>query len=299
MYGAEIWGINYHHAIERVHFYACKRYICGRLNSSNYAVVTECGRYPLHVNMSKRCTCYWLKILKLQDHRYAKKCCFMQKCYDEAGVSNWVSEIRQLLYKNGFVFVWESQGVENEKQFVSLLIQRLKDQYLQNWHERVSLSAKLVSYIGFTTMYNLELYLHQITNRKYRRVISKFRISAHDLKIERGRYSGVDRNDRICKWCRRTFHFVLICIIYKEFRQKYIPIEYRRSLSIYKFNKLMNVSDESTIFNLALYLFHARERRKQLKLKGPPLINESKQRTYKSRFITEMEQVGYSTANQL
>ena len=52
---------------------------------------------------------------------------------------------------------------------------RLKDQYLQNWHERVSLNAKLVSYIGFKITYNHELYLHHITNRKYKRVIPKFR----------------------------------------------------------------------------------------------------------------------------
>ena len=58
VYGAEIWGINYQQDIERVHFYACKRYICARLNSSNDAVMAECGRYPLHVNMSKRCICY-------------------------------------------------------------------------------------------------------------------------------------------------------------------------------------------------------------------------------------------------
>ena len=102
---------------------------------------------------------------------------------------------------------------------------------------------------------------------QYRRVISQFRISAHDLEIERGRYSGIDRNDRICKLYGRIveneFHFVLVCIIYKDLRQKYIPIKFHRSPSIYKLNKLMNVSGESKIFNLALYLYHATERRKK------------------------------------
>ena len=228
--------------------------------------MAECRRYPLPINMSKRCICYWLKNLKMQDHGYVKKCYFMQKWYDEAGVSIWVSGIRQLLCKNGFGFIWENQGVENEKQFVSLFIQRLKDQYLQNWHECVRLSAKLVSYIGFRIMYYHELYLLHITNRKYRRVISHFRISAHDLEIECGRFSRIDRNDRICKLCSRTvenkLHFVLICIIYKDLRRKYILIEYRRSPSIYKFNKLIYVSDKSTLFNLAVYLYHATERSK-------------------------------------
>ena len=28
MYGVEIWGADYHQSVERVHYYACKRYIC-------------------------------------------------------------------------------------------------------------------------------------------------------------------------------------------------------------------------------------------------------------------------------
>ena len=94
-----------------------------------------------------------------------------------------------------------------------------------------------------------------ITNRKYRRVISQFRISAHDLEIERGRYNGIDRSDRICKLCRRSiedeFHFVLSCNIYIDLRQKYIPIEYRREPSVHKFNRLMNVTDKKIINNIA------------------------------------------------
>ena len=31
----------------------------------------------------------------------------MLKCYAEAGISNWASNIRKLLYMNGFGYVWE------------------------------------------------------------------------------------------------------------------------------------------------------------------------------------------------
>ena len=37
----------------------------------------------------------------------------------------------------------------------------------------------------------------------------------------------------------------------------------------------MNVSDESTIFNLALYLYHATERRKKKKKKNIQFANKS------------------------
>ena len=80
-------------------------------------------------------------------------------------------------------------------------------------------------------MYSHEPYLNIITNKKYRRIISKFRTSAHDLEIELGRYSGIDRSDRICKLCRRfvvnELYFVLMCIMFEELR------EYLISPSIY------------------------------------------------------------------
>jgi hypothetical protein len=34
-----------------------------------------------------------------------------------------------------------------------------------------------------------------------RRVLTKFRVSAHNLEIEKGRYIGVKTEDRICKLC--------------------------------------------------------------------------------------------------
>ena len=47
MYGAEIWGTYYKQAVEIVHYYACERYMCVRLNSTNDAVLVECGRFPM------------------------------------------------------------------------------------------------------------------------------------------------------------------------------------------------------------------------------------------------------------
>ena len=41
MYGAEIWDTDYQQAVERVHYYACKRYICVRLYYSNDAVLGD------------------------------------------------------------------------------------------------------------------------------------------------------------------------------------------------------------------------------------------------------------------
>ena len=54
MYGAELWGTEHQQTIERVHYYACKRYMCARLNCSNDAVLGDCGRFLCtlsHINV--------------------------------------------------------------------------------------------------------------------------------------------------------------------------------------------------------------------------------------------------------
>ena len=228
MYGAEIWGIDYQQIIERIHFYACKRYMCARLNSSNDAVLGECGRFPLHIYYQKRCIKFWLKILRMPADRYIKKCYLMLKCFAETSVTNWASKIRNILRSNGFSYTWENQSFANEKHFISMFTQQLKDQHLQNWFERISLSPKLIIYSGFKNAYEHELHLHHITNRKFRRIILNFRISAHDLEIERGRYIGIDRNNRTCKLCLGSiedeFHLILSSVAYDELRKKYIPV---------------------------------------------------------------------------
>ena len=89
----------------------------------------------------------------MTDDRYVKKCHIMLKCFAEAGVSNWATNIRKLLYINSFGYVWESQNVDNDELFLSLFIQRLKDQWSQNWFERISLSSRLISYCGFKSLF--------------------------------------------------------------------------------------------------------------------------------------------------
>ena len=73
MYGAEIWGIVYQLAVENVHYYACKRYVCVRLNSSNDAILGEGGRFSLYIQYYKSCINFWLKNLKMSEDRHVKK----------------------------------------------------------------------------------------------------------------------------------------------------------------------------------------------------------------------------------
>ena len=55
-----------------IQHYACKRYMCVGIKSCNAAVLGDCGRFPLYIETAKRCLKYWIRILKMLEHRYVK-----------------------------------------------------------------------------------------------------------------------------------------------------------------------------------------------------------------------------------
>ena len=61
-------------------------------------------------------------------------------------------------------------------------------------------------------------------NDDLRGIITRWRLSNHNLKIETGRYKGIPRNERICDSCETLEdeqHAVFVCVRYNEIRQRY------------------------------------------------------------------------------
>ena len=153
LYGSEIWGFSKRESKEQVQRYACKCYMCVGLRACNAAVLSDCDRYPLWIESAKRCIKYWMKILMMSDTRYVKKCYIMQKLLDDYGQINWVTKIRQLLFRNGFGYIWLNQNVHNASAFITELVQRLQDQSIQSWNSDIANSSKLCLYRNYKLNY--------------------------------------------------------------------------------------------------------------------------------------------------
>ena len=66
----------------------------------------------------------------------------------------------------------------------------------------------------------MEEYLSLIDNPTIRRTFSQYRVSNHELQIERGRYENVSREQRFCKLCNtgeveNEYHLALSCPKYE------------------------------------------------------------------------------------
>ena len=105
---------------------------------------------------------------------------------------------------------------------------KLKDKFKNDLLERIKSygeGKKLRTYALYKQVIKYEPYLSLIKNTKNRIMLSKFRLSSHDLETERGRYGNksVKAEERYCKFCKSNkilivedeFHF-LRCLLSRE-----------------------------------------------------------------------------------
>lgn len=147
-----------------------------------------------------------------------------------AGRVNWASEIKHLLYRFRFGYVWEQQYVTNEDLFLEQLKLCVLDCDRQMWSLNMSSFPKLRTLQLFKTDLKAETYLDLFIPTGLRISLAKFRIGNHDLEIERGRHNRVPVNERYCKLCRAQnllyvedeYHVLLKCQFYKDLRDIYL-----------------------------------------------------------------------------
>ena len=75
----------------------------------------------------------------------------------------------------------------------------------------------------YQKQYGLKNYLIHNLSRGKRSLLAQFRLGILLLKIETGRFSNIDREERICDFCKDAvedeIHFLFRCKLYSEFRK--------------------------------------------------------------------------------
>ena len=80
---------------------------------------------------------------------------------------------------------WTQQNVGDVKVFLSVVKQRLSDNFIQNWNSRLNESSRALFYRNLSFGY--KSYLDTVTKSKFRVALSRLRLSSHRLEIETGR----------------------------------------------------------------------------------------------------------------
>jgi hypothetical protein len=148
-----------------------------------------------------------------------------------------------MLTECGLVNVWIHQDMYVPCLYV--IVERIKDIAAQNWHGDVANSSKLSTYVLFKPVQCKEDYIGNINNKAFRASLTRFRVSAHDLRIERGRYTGVARENRLCRYCSMTvieneYNFLLFCPGFSDIIKQYLSMYYCHWLSLQQFVYIMS-----------------------------------------------------------
>ena len=85
--------------------------------------------------------------------------------------------MKRYLERLGISNLWLEQNISAET--ITLVKQRIRDNYIQNWHAVIDSSPRLDYYRKFKTTFELESYLLNIQNDKLRKQLTLFRISGH------------------------------------------------------------------------------------------------------------------------
>ena len=269
-YGCEVWfqykGVK---QLEQVQLNFLKSTLGVRTQTSNDAVLSDTGHFPLLYRQSVRVLKYWLRIINLHEDSLlysAYKCLYQLHTF---GSVNWVTNIKMLLEACNLHDLWDSHSVVNINETMRTVKEFLSSKYMNSCMDRVQNSGegcKLRTFKLFKNEYRLESYLLCTSDVKIIHAIARFRLSSHNLCIETGRHARpvIPANARYCLFCPKIvedeFHFLVTCQMYKNERKKLFQVCSRHidgfdsGTDQCKFKMIMSCKHYNVQFALGKYL---------------------------------------------
>lgn len=287
LYGSEIWACTLskkatvndlfdHSKIsksfysEKLHIHFCKYILGVHRKSSNFAVTSELARFPIQVNILLAALSYWHR-LETTSSELLTDAFACSKTLHSNGLNTWftsISNIIKLLNVSVTSEMLSDMSAESFKKFIKNII---LDRFKIYWADfRASnTDGKLRTYFSFKDHFQFEEYLNIVKNFDKRRSLTKLRISAHKLKIEKGRFfkPPIPVENRVCDNClseiEDEIHFLIKCPKYDIYRNLFFSSvqKHCRNFSLLddksKFNWLITNSDKSIITELSNFIYES------------------------------------------
>ena len=145
LYGSEVWGFSNNDIIERVHLKFCKLLLNLKSSTPNYMVYGELGRHPLEIDIKIKIISFWSKLAK--QTKYSSIVYILLRCMyiENNACFNWMSKVKTIFDECGFTYIWETENFMSHSYLISIVKQRLLDQYYQFWNSQVYNSSKSLS----------------------------------------------------------------------------------------------------------------------------------------------------------
>ena len=132
----------------------------------------------------------------------------------------------------------------------------LKQYFEDNFKEWLKSDNRLVTYRQIKCVFGMEKYLYMVKNHEHKLALFRYRVSLHNLPIEKGRHLGIDRNKRICTLCNENKigdeeHYFMYCK-----NENMVTCQDKFRIELYKYNKSIFQLNGSSLF---LYLLACKD----------------------------------------
>jgi hypothetical protein len=198
------------------------RYVLGvHKKAQNSAVRGELGRLPLGVHIIPASLNYLSHLKKTPQESLLHQALITSQSLTTAR-KTWGKTCKQLEQ-----YLRVHTNLKDDKSLPKTTIKsKVRNMYIEYWKHKISNEAKMRTYNLFKQAFVYEDYL-AIKHPHHRKSLTRLRISAHRLSIERGRYTTPKTpvSDRKCQKCNLNevedeFHFIIKCPFYAALRQQ-------------------------------------------------------------------------------
>jgi hypothetical protein len=175
--------------------------------------------------------------------------------------SKWICCIEDILNDCGYSEYWIAQNVTKNVYLSKNVKLRLCDQFKQKWSTVVFNSPKCLNYRIFKYNHGLEKYLLDLPD-DLRKALCSFRCLNHRLPIKRGRFWGVERDDRSCgirtsNTMGDEYHYLFECSFFNNERKSLLPHNLTTKPNIDKFKELFNSDSYNKIQDTRYFIFQS------------------------------------------
>ena len=236
----------------------CRMLLSVHKRCSRLAVLGELGRYPVFLPALKHCLKYQYQIDRSDSNSLINyTVCDMK---NNPQIDSWytrVDKIKQLLNIRRLHCKPAKVGLILDK-----IIKSKFDRFYLDEINQIKLGSdgndhnKLRLYKTLKGSFSQEPYITNISNRNQRAWLSRYRTSAHNLRVEQGRYTSpvTPLSDRTCVYCDSGMcdteqHFILFCDTFKLKRQCFfgrLSVIYPEFMSLTNEQKLIAILCPST-----------------------------------------------------
>ena len=209
----------------------CRMLLSVHKKSSRLAVLGELGRYPLLLPAVKLCLKYQYSLENVDKNSLIYKTLLEMK--NSPQLDSWLSRVQKI---KTFLKIGECSGKPKKVgAFFERKINSVFDRFFLDEITKVNMGQdgldhnKLRLYKTFKGSFKQEPYLCIVNNRNQRAWLSRYRISAHNLRIESGRHTSpvTPVAQRVCVYCASgecdtELHAILKCETFRIKRQCFL-----------------------------------------------------------------------------